>query len=350
MNKLLSIEEEKKFLIDFFHSEFRQYEVEKTDEFGDSVIGLDDNAYSCSCCDDILEGNIRLRGFRYYPKDGNIFCELIFLINEYIRCSYFGSMTFLTLNNERYSFEGKVESPMYGKSIFKASISFNIPEEIFEQVFTIGTKVRIKLFDSVDCKITPYGCSLLDLYRLAVRNIHLTDDRIDELYDILGEYASKREAARKRYEEIQEENRKKEQERQRIKAEEANELAPLLSAIQKLDFNSSAFLDKLIDSPLSIPAVRALSDYCLQKGKDHIFLKKIEEYGRKMEYSNFRKKRIARRISTMFFIYFVFYLLFTFAPWVAIGLRIYSSDVGKNFLTESEIKELKKCLDLREIS
>ena len=37
MNKLLSIEEEKKFLIDFFHSEFCQYKVEKTDEFGDKL-------------------------------------------------------------------------------------------------------------------------------------------------------------------------------------------------------------------------------------------------------------------------------------------------------------------------
>lgn len=41
-------------------------------------------------------------------------------------------------------------------------------------------------------------------------------------------------------------------------------------------------------------------------------------------------------------------VLFIFAPWVAIGLRIYSSGVGKNFLCKSEINELKKCLYLRE--
>lgn len=288
-----------------FHSEFSQYKVEKTDEFGDSVICLDDNAYSCIYYGDILEGDSKLSGFSYCLKDGKIFCELVFLTDEYeegdIRRGYFGSATFLTLKNERYSFDGNVigqnytqrdcvwASPTYGINFYKASISFSIPEEIVERVFTVGTKVRIRLFGSVDCKITPYGCSLLDLYRLTVRNVHLSDDRIDELYDILEKYASKREVARKRYEEIQEENRKKEQECQRIKAEEAKELEPLLSAIMKLNFCNSTFLDKLIDSPLSIPAVRALSVYCLQKGKDHIFLKKIRDY--KKDYSVFRKKK-----------------------------------------------------------
>ncbi len=397
MNKLLSIEEEKKFLIDFFHSEFCQYEVEKTDEFGDSVIGLDDNAYSCHYSSDIFDGNKLPVNFRYnLDENGKIICELVFTIYSKSRdgvSSHFGRLIFLAPDNERYCFDGHVISIIPVSNKYRIDILFRISEEIASQVFTIGTKVRIKLLDSADRKISHYGCSLLDWYRLVIGNVHLSDDKIDSLYDILLVCSEKRKAAleakrkqdeiRQEKERIRQEQEKEQrrirQEQERIRQEqerevkrsEKAELTSLLMAIQKLNFNDFSFLKTLIESPYSIPSVAALSDYCKKKGKKHSFLREIE-YCQEPYLSYLKdikrrqRKRTVNRWLLFLFVFYVFvYVLYpdfdgvpqglgivmALSLYIFIGLGIYSFflDCPKKGLPEEEIERLKKALAITDL-
>lgn len=398
MNKLLSIEEEKKFLIDFFHSEFCQYKVEKTDEFGDKFCDFDDNAYRCLYSSDIFEGD-KLQVSSRYNRDenGKIICELIFTKYSWSKkgiSSPFGRLVFLAPDNERYCFDGDIISIMPVSNYYQIDILFRISEEIAGLVFAVGSKVRIKLFDSVDCKITHYGCSLLDWYRLVVENVHLSEDRIDALYDILVVCSEKRKAAllydivcsvkrnaeleeRKKQERIRQEQEREQkrarQEREReIKLSEKAELTPLLRAIQQSDWKDFSFIKTLVKSPYSIPSVVALSEYCKRRGKKHPFLKEVE-YCQTSSYPDFLKginqrqrKRIVNRSLLYLLISYVFVgvvypnydgvpellgLVMALSYLVFIGLGIYSFsiDCPKKGLPEEEIEILKKALTITDL-